>query len=203
MKFTQFIIVSTLASVSATNSIRGSTSSEPQPPCCVSSCEKEGETKYISIDVKTDLCGETCMNPFWYPIFKLFEKGLVKANDDDSYPCSTLGYTKYLETVTHGGFGLYSTLDLYDHSSASPSSEILQTNFNENKIYANDCTVEYKLDGNTCGELCLSSTIAPFAEKFGGVTKGNCKDLGFVVFDHEETISMGPFGESTVTVYTK
>ena len=32
-----------------------------------------------------------------------------------------------------------------------------------------------------CGELCLSSAIAPYAVKFGGVKNGNCKDVGYAV----------------------
>ncbi|GMI22693.1 hypothetical protein TrCOL_g11396 [Triparma columacea] len=70
------------------------------------------------------------------------------------------------------------------------------------KILA-DCKVEHKIDDASCGELCLSSTIAPFAEKFGGVTAGDCKSEGYTVFDHQETVSMGPFGESTVDIYVK
>lgn len=68
-----------------------------------------------------------------------------------------------------------------------------------------DCTVEYKLEETTasCGELCLSSTIAPFAEQFGGVTKGDCAHLGYTVFDHKESISVGPFGDADVSIYTK
>ncbi|GMI22182.1 hypothetical protein TeGR_g2735 [Tetraparma gracilis] len=68
-----------------------------------------------------------------------------------------------------------------------------------------DCTVEYKVDDDKgqCGELCLSSTIAPFAEQFGGVTKGACADIGYTVFDHKESVSMGPFGSSDVDIYVK
>lgn len=204
MKFSTSAVLLAIPMASAAN-LKGSVNSpflaaddEPQPKCCVGACPVEGEVKYLSVDVKTDLCGETCMNPFWYPIFKIFEAGLERAEDGDDSPCTTLGYPKYLETVTHGGFGLYSTLDLYDHADSA-------NHFNLNIIEpaAADCTVEYKLDGGTCGELCLSSTIAPFAEKFGGVTKGSCKDQGYTNLDHEETVSMGPFGEATVEIYTK
>ena len=203
MKFsTTSIVLLALPIVASAANLKGTrnipSNEEPQPKCCVDECQTEGETKYLSIDTKTDLCGETCMNPFWFPIFKLFEKGLVKAEEGDNSPCQTLGYPKYLETVTHGGFGLYSTLDLYDHADAFRFS-----NLETNASVGDDCTVEYKLDGETCGELCLSSTIAPFAEKFGGVTKGNCLEQGFSTFDHEEKISMGPFGDATVEVYTK
>ena len=39
----------------------------------------------------------------------------------------------------------------------------------------------YKIDHDMCGELCLSSTIAPYAVKFAGVKNGNCKDVGYAV----------------------
>ena len=68
---------------------------------------------------------------------------------------------------------------------------------------ASDCKTEYKIDGAECGELCIASSIASLAEKFGGVSPGACSDEGYTVFDHEETVSMGPLGESTVTIYTK
>lgn len=65
------------------------------------------------------------------------------------------------------------------------------------------CVNEYKLDGNECGDLCLDPSIAPFAETFGGVTKGDCATLGYTVFERTEEIDMGPFGTEEVTIYTK
>ncbi|GMH46728.1 hypothetical protein TrRE_jg7086, partial [Triparma retinervis] len=35
------------------------------------------------------------------------------------------------------------------------------------------------------------------------VTPGDCKTEGYTVFDHQETVSMGPFGDSTVDIYVK
>jgi len=196
MKFSQAIIL-----LAATSQVGASSvSDEPeQEKCCVDACTAKGETKYFSIDTRFDLCGETCMKPFWFPVYHLFEKGLTRADEGDENPCLTLGYPKYLETVTHGAFGLYSTLDLYDHAD-------VEFNINLDKQHVevgDDCTVEYKIDGETCGELCLSSTVAPFAEKFGGVTKGNFKDLGYSKLDHTEQVNMGPFGSADVNVYTK
>ena len=66
-----------------------------------------------------------------------------------------------------------------------------------------DCVNEYKIDANECGDLCLDPSIAPFAETFGGVTKGDCATLGYTVFERIEDIDMGPFGKSEVTIYTK
>ena len=69
----------------------------------------------------------------------------------------------------------------------------------------NDCVSEHKVDlaANECGDLCLDPSIAPFAETFGGVTKGDCAALGYTTFVRVEEIDMGPFGASEVTIYTK
>ena len=48
-----------------------------------------------------------------------------------------------------------------------------------------------------------SKSVAPFAEKFGGVTPGDCATQGFTVFDHTESISMGPLGSADVDIYKK
>merc|ERR1712166_1185303 len=75
------------------------------------------EVKYFSVDVPHGFCGETCINPSKYWIFKVFEKNLTKATDNT--PCieqftPTGGhYTNYTSTVTHGVPGLKVTLDLY------------------------------------------------------------------------------------------
>jgi hypothetical protein len=73
----------------------------------------------------------------------------------------------------------------------------------ELSLFDGDCVVERKIDAdaNTCGELCLASDIASLAEKYGGVSRGSCLDVGYTVLDHTETVSMGPLGEADVNVY--
>jgi len=66
-----------------------------------------------------------------------------------------------------------------------------------------DCVKEYKIDDGMCGEVCLSSYIAGFAEQFGGVTKGDCASQGYTVYDHTESVSVGPFGDFDTDIYTK
>eukprot|EP00620_Florenciella_sp_RCC1587_P015995 CAMPEP_0182559172 /NCGR_PEP_ID=MMETSP1324-20130603/2394_1 /TAXON_ID=236786 /ORGANISM="Florenciella sp., Strain RCC1587" /LENGTH=450 /DNA_ID=CAMNT_0024771405 /DNA_START=114 /DNA_END=1466 /DNA_ORIENTATION=+ len=66
-----------------------------------------------------------------------------------------------------------------------------------------DCVKEYKIEDGECGEVCLSSYIAGFAEQFGGVTKGDCASQGYTVFDHTESVSVGPFGDFDTDIYTK
>lgn len=87
----------------------------PEEKCC-DSCTAPLE-KYYSVDVPHGFCGEACMNPSKYWIFKLFESNLTKATDNN--PCSEQytphggHYTNYTSTVTHGVPGLSITLDLY------------------------------------------------------------------------------------------
>jgi hypothetical protein len=84
-------------------------------PCC-KSCTEPLEM-YYSVDVPHGFCGQTCMNPSRYWIFKIFESNLTKATDNTPCPeqfTPTGGhYTNYSSTVTHGVPGLDITLDLY------------------------------------------------------------------------------------------
>merc|ERR1711871_748475 len=66
-----------------------------------------------------------------------------------------------------------------------------------------DCIKQYKIEDGQCGEVCLSSTIAPFARQFGGVTDGTCAEQGYTVYDHTETVSVGPFGDFDTDIYLK
>ena len=78
---------------------------------CCSKCTNEGEVKYYSIDKKYDMCGECCLNPKKFYLFKIFESGLTLAENEN--PCETLGYSSYEETETHGFLFLKVSLDKY------------------------------------------------------------------------------------------
>eukprot|EP00746_Dinoflagellata_sp_MGD_P092071 gnl/MRDRNA2_/MRDRNA2_36450_c0_seq1.p1 gnl/MRDRNA2_/MRDRNA2_36450_c0~~gnl/MRDRNA2_/MRDRNA2_36450_c0_seq1.p1 ORF type:complete len:193 (-),score=25.18 gnl/MRDRNA2_/MRDRNA2_36450_c0_seq1:194-694(-) len=95
---------------------------------CCDSCEPPLE-KYFSTDAPHGFCGEACIKPERFPLFKKFEANLTKATS--AHPCqeqytptNTKKYTDYQSTVTHGDpLGLLTvTLDLYaptgmpDHS---------------------------------------------------------------------------------------
>ena len=85
-------------------------------PCC-NSCLVEGEEKYFSVDTRADLCGESCMTPSDFPKYKIFEKGLEKADKDNM--CESLGYPVYTETEVHGFGPIKATVDMYAHDSKS------------------------------------------------------------------------------------
>lgn len=85
-------------------------------PCCKACVAPL--VKYYSVDVSHGFCGETCINPSRYGIYKIFEKNLTLSDSDT--PCSEqftpvgTHYTEYSDTVTHGVPGLLAvTLDLY------------------------------------------------------------------------------------------
>ena len=87
---------------------------DPEEMCCKGACEVEGEEKYYSIDTRTNLCGECCMKPEDYDLYKKFEKGLEPSFNGTVNPCPDLNYHTYLETVTHGFASIKMTLDLYE-----------------------------------------------------------------------------------------
>merc|ERR1711924_470989 len=85
-----------------------------QEPCCHECAGTKNKYFSIADDSGPWLCGETCIRDSFYPIFHLFEKNLTKAASNTQALCHENGYTKYNQTVTHGGGGLYCTLDLYE-----------------------------------------------------------------------------------------
>ena len=84
--------------------------------CCMT-CSEPKE-KYFSIDKIHNMCGEACMDPKDYWLYKLFEPGLTKA-DGSNTPCSDKEFTLYDSTVTHGFLNIKMTLDLYRPSPKS------------------------------------------------------------------------------------
>merc|ERR1711879_205634 len=76
------------------------------------------EPKYYSIDQGGD-CGEACISDSMYPILKMFEPGLLKADptseadDFANEVCKAKGLPVYRRTVSHGVGALKVTLDLY------------------------------------------------------------------------------------------
>merc|ERR1712039_360893 len=96
-------------------------------PCC-KSCTAP-LVKYFSTDAPHGFCGESCMDPTKFDIYKKFEANLTLAKDNtpcsEQYtPSNTKKYSQYFSTVTHGDplHILSATLDLYapegmpDHS---------------------------------------------------------------------------------------
>jgi len=100
-------------------------------PCCVGACPA-GKDKYFSVDARHGFCGEACISPSHYPLFKVFEKNLTKASNSAS-PCAEqftafgTKYSVYNSTVQHGALNLKITLDLYGPApkadSASPKKK--------------------------------------------------------------------------------
>jgi len=88
--------------------------------------------KYYSVDLAHGFCGDACMDPKKFSIYKKFEANLTLVDDENpdcsgQYTPDGKFYTDYDSTVTHGDpFGILAvTLDLYaptgmpDHSCCS------------------------------------------------------------------------------------
>jgi len=96
------------------------TSETKQHPCCEGYCAGEGWLKYYSVAKSTTgkmHCGESCLGPNQYKLFRFLEKNLTKADNDS--PCKVFGYTAYDSTDTHNfgriiGKRLSLTLDFYN-----------------------------------------------------------------------------------------
>ena len=91
--------------------IKGQSGEEITNEKCCSKCTDKNKVKYYSIVTDNGRCGECCMDPKYYKIFKLFEPNLTLADNDS--PCETFNYTIYEDTETHGFGPLKVTLDLY------------------------------------------------------------------------------------------
>merc|ERR1719231_2144832 len=87
------------------------TRAETEGHCCDSCTGTKNMYFSIADDSGPWLCGQTCIRDSFYPIFHIFEKNLTKSSSNTV--CHDAGYTHYNSTVTHGGGGLYCTLDLY------------------------------------------------------------------------------------------
>ena len=83
---------------------------EPTDPCC-HACSEPLE-KYYSVDHLHNNCGEACMDPKLFWLYKLFEPGLAK-DETTNEPCQVRGYDDYQYTPTHGAGPIKMTLDLY------------------------------------------------------------------------------------------
>ena len=79
---------------------------------CCEDCAVEGEVKYHSVDMRFMHCGECCMRPDQYALFKIFEKNLTLS--ENNTPCKELGWPVYESTVSHGIWPVKMTLDLFD-----------------------------------------------------------------------------------------
>ena len=73
--------------------------SSADKPCCIK-CS-EGYDQYYSIDHIFNHCGESCIKPSEYWLYKIFEPGLAQDNSTNT-PCEIRGFSLYYETETHG-----------------------------------------------------------------------------------------------------
>merc|ERR1719231_1449560 len=100
---------------------------DPQNPCCIQCTEPQ--EKYHSVDHTFNNCGEACMKPSNFSIYKIFEPGLEKS--ETNTPCADRNYTDYVNTPTHGVWPITMTLDLYAPTKDQVDAEAVVEENNE------------------------------------------------------------------------
>merc|ERR1719386_215119 len=158
-----------------------------QGEMCCQTCG-EGLQKYYSVDTPHGHCGEACIKPSMFHVFKIFEPNLTIADGSTGYSsCADLGWPKYSDTVTHG-FGLTCTLDLYDHADLASGET---------------CSL-FEISGDTCGQSDLDCAYTGPAKAFRKtLADGKCADQGYTVKTGEQTMSVPVIGDISVTTYSK
>jgi hypothetical protein len=66
-----------------------------------------------------------------------------------------------------------------------------------------NCQVQYKIEDDKCGEICVSTFAAPHTIRLGGVKPGSCLDVGYTEFQYSEKVWLGPFGTTFIDIYKK
>ena len=82
-------------------------------PCC-EVCPDD-QIKTFSIDTKGGHCGESCIPPSKFWLYKIFEPGMQKADANDQKVCAENGWPTFYENETHGFPGLLTvSVDFYN-----------------------------------------------------------------------------------------
>ena len=89
---------------------------------CCTSCEAPLE-KYFSIVYLLGNCGESCLDPKHYWLYKILEPGLRK-DEHSNTPCADRGYTHYKYSPTHSAGPIHAKLDMYDKPKQEEISEV-------------------------------------------------------------------------------
>merc|ERR1712166_896209 len=156
-------------------------------PCC-KACSVAGQVKYFSVDTTHNMCGEACMKPSQYKLYKIFEPGLTLATDNT--PCADHKFHTYDSTVTHGFGPVKMTLDLYkpdtmDTKLAEPCCTSCSV-AGQVKYFSVDKT------HNMCGEACMKPSQYKLYKIFEpGLTLATdntpCADHKFHTYDSTVT----------------
>lgn len=149
---------------------------------------EEGLEKYYSIDAIFNKCGETCLDPRTYALYKVFEPGLKRAASPSQEVCQELGYRQYGRTVAHG-FSKFDrvTLDLYDPTPCAAECDVstgVAKYFLVNPLW------------DRCGEACITpEQAARYAPILPGLRLAKAQDQkacaarGYTKY--ERTVSYG------------
>lgn len=165
---------------------------------CCDSCTAP-KVKMYSIDTTMNKCGVSCMNPKYFKIYKIFEKGLEFAKSNT--PCHDRHYSKYQKTETHGVWPITATVDLYnaDDGYEVDTKCCVVCPAGKNKYMSVDTT------HNKCGESCMKDSLfwlyRIFEKNLKKATSATpCADLKFTKYYETQTHGFGPI-KATVDLY--
>jgi len=138
------------------------------------------KVKYYSVDADHGHCGECCLDPRMFPVFKLFEKNLTLANGKT---CGAEGYSVYDKTEEHGVPPLTVKLDLYNAGSAPPI-----------KLH--------RVVHGECGQLTVPrSAAATSGVALLGLEEGACADEGYTQSVGVQSAEVPVIGTATVELF--
>jgi len=153
------------------------------------------EVKYYSVDMKHGHCGENCLNPNQFGLFKIFEPNLTLSNGSTAAGftgCAELGWPKYRETVTHGFWPIKATVDLYDRDEQAHVSAV------------SSCSLIDVSKGGVCAQSDLDCRYTGPAKAFRStLQEGTCASQGFTVKTGESSFNVPVIGTITATTYSK
>mmetsp|Transcript_26165 Transcript_26165/g.55387 ORF Transcript_26165/g.55387 Transcript_26165/m.55387 type:complete len:346 (+) Transcript_26165:85-1122(+) len=146
-------------------------------PCC-KVCALPN-VKYVSVDTAHGRCGERCMEPKKYWMFKMFDRNLTLAT---GLGCRALGFSSYGSTVHHGVPP--ALVDFY-------------------KTLPRDMVTLYKMLGGLCGEATLNRTAEDSATRLAGLSAGTCAEQGYAEHAGSHAMTVPSLGEVKLAVFRK
>ena len=124
-------------------------------------------TKYYMIDELTNSCAETCLEPSWYELFRIFEPKLLYDNTT-TYPCYLASFPKYEYRLVHGIWPMQIEMDVYSRGDANISSC-------ENRCRVDYSNINYLKYSCFCDDMCTRNNDC--CDDFESICKASCKNM--------------------------
>lgn len=105
------------------------------------------------------MCGECCMNPKYFHLYKIFEPNLAGPVGENETVCSEKNFPDYDSTVTHGFGPVKMTLDLFKPK----KQEVVEVaaaacSADDQAVWTKQGSKNFQDDMSTCGKKCLGAS---------------------------------------------